>query len=380
MYNWDIKKIKELLEFYRNKEREAKNPEELLELENIINSIIEVLDFYHQNINPSIPLHINIGPNLSFKDIMYDDARLTKELGEYFPIVRTFNESFDYSKIKVEENLPRMKVPNPKIVALTSAFYHQQSEIFCETYSQLASNFQSRLYFSPQKKNRVFDGETKAIYGTDLVFISITKSNSLQDFTTMTHESSHGISYLLNPEVINNPSRYCLREIDSLFFELIGTEYAALLNNSPIANHLIQIITFKDYLYAADLICSKADMLSNIAPSDLYKRPLVTQYYKEEIGYDKIGLNDVMKTSIRDYFHYIISYLTVLELYFIYQEDKDYALNLLHQIIMLKDLDYHGYLQAIKELGIEPGKNASKFYDKIITEDRKLCYGKNLQL
>ncbi len=379
MYKWDINEIKKNIIALQRQLESTSNPVEELEIENKIYALEDLIDYYNQEICHSKSARTIYIPE-GFREIIADDLKLTKEFGYYFSIIRSFSESFDYSKIRPQDLPSRMSSPNPKIVALTSAFYKKQSEIFQETYAKLSSHFTTRLNFNKPNANNSLDGETKPIYGTNLVYININKSNTIRDYVTMIHESSHGMAYLLNDDVIWDDQKYCFRELDSLFFELIGIDYIDTTLSSPIDCQQIKVATFKDYLYSADLITSKADMYNSLSRQDLKNRKAVTTFLKQEIGYDKIGVKDVMRTYSKEYFHYIISYLTAIELYLIYQVDQDFALELLYKIIMFKDMNNQAYLAQIRKLGIEPGKNIEEYFKKLVDADRKLCYGKNIQL
>lgn len=380
MYNWDINKIKELLLFYKKQLLLTTDPTKELEIENIIYSIENLIDYYNQLTGKTLSFKLPISLPLNFKDIISDDLTISKEFGSYFPIVRQFSEEFDFSKIKPQDLPSRIPTKPSKIVSLASAFYSNYQGIFNETYSKLSSNFSTRLNFNKPSGKNFLDGETKPVYGTDIVFININKSNTIRDYITMIHESSHGITYLLNADVIWDHNKYCLREVDSLFFELIGTEYVENTLSMKEQGHQLKIATFKDYLYAAHLIADKFDMYSTLSKRELESKKIVTDYYKNTVGYNKIGIKDAIQTYSREYFNYIISYLTAIELYLIYQTDQEHALDLLYKIIMFKDLDNNQYLEEVRKLGIAPGRNIEQYFKKLVDTDRKLCYGKNIQL
>lgn len=379
MYKWDLEEVKKRIAFLQEQLINTTDTTEELEIESQIYALEDLIDYYDEVLCPSKQLKANYAPE-NFKAIISDDLQIIKKFGFYFPMIREFNESFDYSKISPQNQLAKRPFKNPQLISLTTAFYNRQSEVFKSTYAELASHFQSRLYFSKPNKYNGLDGETKPIYGTDLVYININKSNTIRDCITTIHESSHGIAYLLNNDVIWDDNKTCFREVDSLFFELLGTDYVDANLNTTLDCHQLKVATFKDYLYSAGLIVSKADMYNALSSKDLNNRRAIKEFLKQEIGCDKIGIQDVMQTYVREYFHYIISYLTAIELYLIYQTDQDFALDLLYKIIMLKDKNNQEYLNEIRKLGIEPGKNMETYFKMLIDTDRKLCYGKNIQL
>ena len=86
-----------------------------------------------------------------------------------------------------------------------------------------------------------------------------------------------------------------------------------------------------------------------------------------------------MTTYIRDYMHYIISYLTAIELYLIYQDKPDKALELLFNIITVRMNDSKSYLDYVRSLGIEPGKNFDSYIRILFEKAKELKDGKSLR-
>jgi hypothetical protein len=141
----------------------------------------------------------------------------------------------------------------------------------------------------------------------------------------------------------------------------------------------IAMQVLKDYLYSAQLICIKLDMYDNLTDKQLYKKRSIKRYLSNEVGLNNTGIDDIMNTYMRDYFHYIVSYLTAIELYLVYQNDKTLALDLLYKIIN-KTEDYSiGYLNYVKSLGLEPGKNFGKYIDILHTKAKDLNDEKSLR-
>ena len=77
--------------------------------------------------------------------------------------------------------------------------------------------------------------------------------------------------------------------------------------------------------------------------------------------------------------YYIISYLTAIELYIIYQSDKQLALDLLYKIINSKKEHSAGYLEYVKGSGLEPGKNFKKYLKILFDKARDLKDEKRLR-
>ena len=66
-------------------------------------------------------------------------------------------------------------------------------------------------------------------------------------------------------------------------------------------------------------------------------------------------------------------------MYIIYQYDKQLALDLLYKIINSKSEHSTGYLEYVKGLGLEPGKNFEKYLNILFDKARDLKDGKSLR-
>lgn len=380
MYKWDIHEIDNILRTYQAKAKEASNPDLKKQYNDICANILDLVDFYTDFIGED-QTHANydyVAP-VSIYSIILDDLKILKEYGIYAPIVRDFLQKFQGSVIAPVAQLPRIKTSANGIVTMTTSFYQQFKGVFSDTYNQLASHFRTRLYFKKMSHSYDVGGNTHQIYHTDIIFTDVGKANSFQDYISHIHESSHGITCLLNQDIMWDFGKYGFIEVDALFFELLGTDYvSAQLGRDDDALRLKQA-TFKDYLYSADLVCSKMDLYNTLSPSQLKNNRLVRQFYKREIGYDKTGISDACHTYIHEVLHYIVSYLTAIELYLIYRNSPAKALRLLQQIIMLKGLSPKVYLERIHALGIQPGEHIQDYYQEIFKTKGKSENGKKLQ-
>lgn len=378
MYNWNLKDLKNLLSEYK---RKIKATDDLVlreEYEKTVSNIIEVIKSYRGMTGIDFSQISSIIPN-TYDSVIRDDFNIHQICRAYFPIVRDFRDRMDGTEVSLQDNLPKVNISCSEIVAITSEFYHQFRGIFSSTFDDLAANFRNRLYFRKAYRNNCYGGNTYSIYGTNEVFVECIKGNTMQDCVSSIHESSHAITSRLNQNIMWDWNKYCLIEVDSLFFEMVGTSFVADLLGDKLSGLRIRLATFKDNLYSADIICSKEDMYGDLSNKELQSKKNVIDYYKEEIGYDKFATKDAMYSRIQDYMHYIISYLVAVELYMIFINDQNRALDLLYKIVMLKDLDNNIYLRCVRKLGIEPGRNIKEYYNLLLKEEDGIKYGKKLQ-
>lgn len=366
MYRWNMNNINNMYLYYHKRMIEEKNPVLKRKYQEVIDSLFEIIDFYEINLNKKRKaVIIDECEDFSYRDVINDDFRTLHDYGIYAPIIRDFNEQFKSIFIKQPSELSKIKISENNIVTLSTLFYQQLNEPFRDTYAHLAEHFKSRLAFRLLPKDLECAGNAHIVRHTKVVYIDVGIENTFQDYISLVHEASHAITELLNPDIIWDFNKYCFTEVDSLFFEIVGGDFIGDKTNNKKDDLIVKQRIFYDYLECASIICAKMDLYSCLSKKELRNNKLIKQYYKEEFGLKKQKIEEISLTYIHEIWHYIISYLTAIELYYIYLNDKDEALSLLYKIILLKGLKTQEYLDKIKELGIEPGKNITNYYNLI---------------
>lgn len=381
MYSWNLKDLDRLYKTYSKKAEDEEELSAQIEYENTANNILDVISHYDSYLSDDASGKCSSKESKdSFADIITEDKTIIRTYGTYISVIRSFSDQLDLTKISLgKEKYKNIITSQSGIVTMSTEFYHQFKGVFSNAYDNLAANFRNRLMFRPSNPNERYGGNTFPIYGTREVFMDCIKANTLQDYISHIHESSHGINSIINPGIVWDEQKYCLIEVDSIFFELIGNEFVSSKLDYLKEGYNIKMRTFYDYLYSADLICSKTDMYNELSQNDLNNKRLVRAFYKKEIGYDRTLIKDAMYSSISGYMHYVISYLTAVELYLVYRVDKDKALDMLYRIMMLKNLDNAHYLDEVRKIGIEPGHNVKIYYEILKNEEDDLNNGKKLQ-
>lgn len=380
MYDWDVKEISSLIKEYRKLYKCELDENEKEEYLGTLYSLRELKDYYKSIINKTggfrVSSFYSLQKHSSIKDTVFNDLRILESYGMYTTFLREFTSLIDFRDVPYQDELRRIGTIETDIVNLTSSFYKGMSRDFYEPYRELASNFRTRLKFIHSKNLYDYTGNTHPVYGTSRVYIDVVRNNSFQDYVSLLHESSHGITSLVNQDIMLDFSKYCFIEVDSIFFELIGTEYVGSKLNKEEDAKRIRLAIFRDYLYNAYILCLKMDMYSILNEKEYSKKKHVRTYLMD-LGLDKEEIDDVVNTSMQDYLHYIISYLVAIELYMIYIVDKDYALSILYKIINMRNMGTTEYLEEIKKLGIIPGKYVMDYYG-IIIEGSGVKYGKKI--
>ena len=75
----------------------------------------------------------------------------------------------------------------------------------------------------------------------------------------------------------------------------------------------------------------------------------------------------------------IVSYLTAIELYLMYQDNPQKSLDLLFSIISIRKDNSKEYLDYVIALGLEPGKNFDKYISLLFEKAKEVKDGKSLR-
>lgn len=378
MQRWNINYLKELYNKYYNLSVVTTDPTLSLEYENIANSIFNIIDRYDELVTKRIKLNGSV-ERVNFRRVIEDDFSILDNYGIFCPYVRRLDELGECLEVRPNSELPKITVSTHKILTVSRSFYDSIGGIFASKYVEMAKRFKDTLHIRKLPQKVVTNGQTYSVYNTDITFVELGVNQTTQDYVSAIHEFGHGISCAINPMAMYDYGKYCFIELDSLFFEMVGLDFLSSNLSLEKDSFDIKIQVLKDYIYSAQLICSKLDMYDSLSPDQLYEKRNVKNYLFNEIGYNKLGANDVMNTYIRDYLHYIISYLTAIELYMIYQSDKSLALDLLHKIIITKQEFPIGYLNFVKSLGLEPGKSFNDYLEILFNKAKDLNDEKSLR-
>ena len=380
MYRWDIEYLNKLLLEYEQKACEADSKKQMLEFDKTVASIEEILEYhamYFEDIE-NLCEGENTEDKVPLKKIVASDKELFKNYKPYLIFLRNFVNSLEGLVVDNNPRFTRIKVASNQIVNIGKDFYEQHKGEIRDAFEEIYRTLPSHLEFRKVNNTGTLFAQTFNVYGTNESFFDIGLVRNAQDYITLIHEFGHGIANLLSPGFLWDRNKYCFVETDTLFWELVGEDYISSSLGLKDSAHHIALANLREYLYDADLMCSKQDIYSKFNSNDLSNKKLLRRYLKNEMGYDNLAVNHTLYSMARDEIHYIISYLTATELYLIYQVDKKTALDLLVKIIKVKGLSSKGYLEYIKSLGIVPGEHIKEYVQQLINRGRDLGYGKEL--
>lgn len=372
---WNFNYLLKKLHYYKKLRKNETDVDKQLKLEETIGSIEEVFDYLFSSVIPQ---------RQSYKTVYEMDTEFQKEYCDLNPFIFDFLDRFENEEITYEVDFSKIPGLNRnKILSITADFYREiRDERFVEPSRKLNLRSDELVRF---KKSKITDANandaaiTLQIYNTEDILMLIKSDKTIQDIISTIHEYAHSIAFLINQDHSTELGKFPYVEVDSIFFEMLGTEYAGSVLNMPTQALNIDIDRFYDYLLSALIIVSKLNVHTMINDGKLNKKDIIN-YLKIEENLDDDEIKSVLYRPMSDYYHYVISYLTAIELYIIYQDFPEAALDALHEIITSKDMKATDYLKMLYDnYGIVLGQNTHVYFDILKNRIDVLMNGKQIQ-
>lgn len=360
MIGWTKSDLLKLKDKYKNLYKKEEDEQEQVKHLATLASIDAVLDYYRIQLRKFFDKD---RPDIIAKE----DLIFLRDYGFYAPYIRnfaTFSDHIEDEHLRIK----RMKNPAMNLIDEMKDFYSLIGGVYKKQFFNLIKGNKLRLKFIDEEKMET--GATLPILNTEYIYMYVGRIDNFQDYVTMAHECGHGISCIMNPEGIFNYDRFLFSEVISIFFETIANDEISSKLNIPNDGKAIKIESYNAYLHASKLICAKIDMLSSLNCQGLRNPKVMKSFLERYHALDENDIKVLMNKGIPNISQYVISYLTAIELYLIYKEDKEKALDLLTQMVMKEECDPRKYLNFVVSLGIEPGKNISK-YEEMLSIERE---------
>lgn len=319
-YYWDEK---DLIEDYKLLEKiyiYEKDPERKQELSSYLELVMDkICQFAPQHqLNYCESLE-----SIPYLDILLGDVASYEK---YYPLIKNIDKKIyldTSSEILVDRANP---LSIDDMIELVNAFFRQTNSEF---YTLFLKNYKNRYSNIKESKINGADAMMFHIPVLDKNYIVIKRNlKKNRKLLTLLHEEGHAAAALLNPH------RYLygsiLTEVEALLFEMLGADYFGKeLDDSYFLKS--QIVNLEYYkTIAMEIIDEK--LLADLCNNDLNEETLNNLIYKNNLSH--LLYNDIPITTL--YMKYLISYLVAIELYEVYQNDKDLALNMLKKIVMQK--------------------------------------------
>ena len=357
-YNWTINDLEHRLKLIKKLILTEKDPKVLENLKFDFNFLQDCIDNdYDFTQSKKLSLLENYE---NIKDDLY-------EIEFLWP---SFQQFTSFTSPLYSPPLKLYNLSNDDLLSITHDFYKSLNNYY---FIYFLKNFRERknhIVFKNHITNRA--GETISIISTKESFIKINRSYTLDDILTTIHEYSHATSALINPHHFHL-EKTLYTEIDTLFMELIGADYITNLFKNRF-NRIIKAQHFNNYYSIANDLTIMIDVIiGENKTEEGYK----TINHLKEIALNEYGISGrkidstIQESKLLET-NYLTSYMFAIELYNMYQIDKDKALYYLKKIIMLKNMSEKDYFDSILKMGIIPNQSISEFYEKTKNDALKL--------
>lgn len=261
-------------------------------------------------------------------------------LGEFkkeYPFLLLFNtkpfKQHKYHNISLSPN---------QILKIIQEFFHDKS-YFNSKINYLLTNSNSINFFTHTEPISA----TYHLISTNENYIFSQLTPNILSITTLSHELAHATSLLLNNNRFTNPNNIIFKEVESLFIELLACDfvdsYFSINDGLNRKKELYNLIR-EDAINALKKkeILNYYEYIQFLSPKDQLK-------YLHTINksYTSKYLLQIFNTKITSDFLYTISFLIAIELYYAYQDNPKYTLDILKNLIIYEEQDYYSYLNSL---------------------------------
>lgn len=267
--------------------------------------------------------------------------------------------NFVNKKVIKEDDLNenyKTKITKDDLFTLTYDFFKTLDKKTFEIFEKIFKYHKKNVIFCSGTINKYFCGATYQLYDHMDFYIKMKRYKDIRDVSTLIHEYGHAISFYLNAYKGNYDNKQTpFSEIESIFLEILSFDF---LDNIHI-NDKDSFNNRKNFLI--DLYCNavnidnKFTLYNSINP----KEKINHSYYskiKKEYNINKLELRFMYSKPVEIDIIYVISSLYAMELYDIYANNNEKALELYKQIITLNYSTYEDFINELSSLYIYPNE------------------------
>ena len=282
-------------------------------------------------------------------------------------ILNFYKESTLISSDITYEEQKKMNLKNDDILTIVHDFYKSLNPYFFKIFMKVFKQRKNNLKTFNKEDTTPFMGCSYMLPYLNETYIAIARTYDIEDIITFAHEYMHTINYSINPRGAYEKNKSYFFEIDTLFIELIITDYLRNLfkNNEADKANLITHLEYCNQVIYSSIIYTLTDY-EKTNNTQLQSNKQMKELIKNTFGIKENIFEEIFQTSDTEIIiKYIISYMFAIELYLIYLNDKDKSLYILKKIIQAKGLSKEEYYKYIKNLGLYPSSSIHE-YEEII--------------
>jgi len=335
--------LKELRKMYHQEKDSDKKEEILKDINTLIGNIVDyelVLDDVTQNAEDG-PLELFAAAP------MY---------ARYFPTVYKFinlveSLPYDYYLDTEVSYDPLASISKRDLFDILHEFFNSCGTKVAKYYNELEKENDKYLIFDNERLS--CSGNTYVVprLGHRYIWIG-TDGNPKNIPITMAHEYGHCIASKMYEHRYSDEKLF--HEIESTFFELLCEDYMYNEMNDPFYKKCLEEDVSAYYWSAktATLYKRTFDYVFNNMSDDDSAKKYFNRYAKKHYGNTMIGDKKIV-IDLDSAMNYLFGYLCAVELFEIYKEDKELAIDLLEKIVAKSDNEYesiYGNITPVKSM------------------------------
>lgn len=303
--------------------------------------------------------YVSSGPSSSLLERLQIDYENLTFYTPYYPLATALiSTKYPSNCFYPSKRYQSIIISNEQVIEIMKDFFKTQGEFFYNQFIDFLSEAKDHLeYINP---NENVDGEMFYLKSIAEAFVTVVNYPNICKLSISSHEFTHVIDAFNNP---NFHEQLAIREISSMFMEIIASDYLAQRLNLGNDN-----IKRRSFLHAivkeqAANVKRKTELLQLYGKhKDESKKRLFNSLRIN--GFNKKAIAEYEKYCLIEDYYYIIAHLTAIELYFIYLDDHNKALAILEDIIM-NGTD-HNILSILANHNIILTKHLDEYEDNLI--------------
>ena len=264
----------------------------------------------------------------------------------FYPFVKKFSETGLYMPNAAVVSYNKTIFSNDRTIKMVQRFFEEQGLFFADPVLDFFKTGANHIKFIQPSINT--EGEMYYLSSLDEHFIITPNHPNFTKLTNASHETEHVIDTVRNESFYQN---VVIREAPPMFMEMISSDFYAKQLRLTDANYMRRFYIHSLVKANSYNIFYKNQLLYLIHQhSNLSEKELLLLLFKK-YKFDSRRIDYLAEYSITEDYYYQISYLIAVELYMIYQTNKERALAILQEIILtgtddniLSLLEKHGII------------------------------------
>lgn len=286
---------------------------------------IETLKTFINRLKNSFNIH---NDESSLEKIAINLGQLSK-YKHLFPHIKTLLSKGMYFSDSVDPDYTILDLSDDDSIDLCREFYQEQGSFFSDAVEEYCEDIEDRLLFI--EPNNYCDGEMHYLSTTGDAFVLSPNHRDIRKVSILMHEFEHVIDCFNNDKFYRNSY---IREIAAMFMEMIGCDYLAkklrLDEDHLFRRYHIHSIVKSNAVYIPD----KMELMRFMNSHKDKDEKTVIKEVEKVLNYEKGYIDYLLGSYLSEDYYYPIAYMIAIELYTIYNSDKEKALYILMDIIM----------------------------------------------